>query len=153
VGAQGRAGSAAAGELSHARAHPNKCVTPGCPASFPRSKFAAIKANEDGWFCGRHDSDNPGWHCPEHVPAWVPAWRARQKALQHKVVGYFGAVNAVLSCDGCKESGEAVPGQAGEDAWPEAVKELRAQAFEHARRTGHQAHVTEVCKLTVTPDD
>jgi len=151
VGAQGRAGPAAAGELSHARAHPNKCVTPGCPASFPRSKFAAIKANEDGWFCGRHDSGHPGWHCPEHVPAWVAAWRARKAAQLHKVTGAVEHLGVVYACTaGCEET-----------TWPVIPEtdvkmlatEIRSLAFEHARKTGHQVSVTVAQRLTVTPDD
>lgn len=51
----------------------------GCTASFPGSKFAAIKAGADGWFFSRETDEA---YCPPHVPEWVAAWRARKAAAR-----------------------------------------------------------------------
>jgi hypothetical protein len=149
MAAGGRPGRAAPAGLSHARAHPSKCVAAGCPASFPGSRFDAVKASEAGWFCGKAGSDHPGWHCPEHVPGWVSAWRAKRAAQRHRVSGSAEHLGVVYA-SGCEET-----------TWPVApdtdakalATEIRARAFEHARQTGHQVSVTVSQRLTVTPDD
>lgn len=148
MGSQRRAGAA---ELSHAQAHPNKCTAAGCTASFPNSKFDAIKANEAGWFCGKEGSDNPGWHCPEHVPAWVTDWRLRKAAQRHKVTGTAEHLGVVYACaSGCEETTWPVSPETDAKA---LATEIRSRAFEHARETGHTVSVTVAQRLTVTPDD
>jgi hypothetical protein len=65
--------------MSRTSEHPVTCLEEGCPASFPGSKFDAIRAQEAGWFFPREHEGLRGW-CPAHVPSWVPAWRARKAA-------------------------------------------------------------------------
>jgi hypothetical protein len=65
-------------EISHARAYPVSCARKddlGCTASFPGSRWGAIKAGEEGWFSSRRENKV---YCPDHVPDWVPAWREKQ---------------------------------------------------------------------------
>lgn len=61
--------------MSYASGHPVHCARQGdgCEAQIPGSKWAAIKAGDEGWFFSRKDD---AAYCPEHVPDWVPAWRA-----------------------------------------------------------------------------
>lgn len=64
--------------MSYAQDHPVTCVRRedlGCPVSFPGSKFAAIKAQGEGWFFAKDGIA----YCPEHVPEWVAAWRERRR--------------------------------------------------------------------------
>lgn len=68
--------------MSYASEHPAHCARKddlGCTESVPGSKWAAIKASEDGWFFSREES---AAYCPAHNPPWVAAWRARQAALK-----------------------------------------------------------------------
>lgn len=64
---------------SYASEHPVTCLQDDCPASFPGSKQATIKAGREGWFFPKEHTGVKGW-CPEHVPEWVAAWRARKAA-------------------------------------------------------------------------
>jgi hypothetical protein len=112
----------------------------GCPASYPASKFAAIRAGEAGWFCSKAEECA---YCPDHVPDWVPAWRAAQAKKKFKVEGSLSARTAVLECAAGDLEGTAD----GEDE--ELVKALRARAFQHGRETGHTVSVTTSHVLTV----
>jgi hypothetical protein len=131
--------------VSWAAEHPVYCARredAGCQASHPRSRFDAIKATEQGWF---HSHAEGLAYCPGHVPEWVPAWREKQAARRFEVEGTFTRLSAVLQCHGCRLAETA----SGDD--PEAVKVLRAAAFEHGRRTGHRVTVTAAQELAVEP--
>lgn len=60
--------------MSRAQDSPVRCARAdeGCTASFPGSKWHAIRAGGQGWFFSREDD---AAYCPEHVPEWVAAWR------------------------------------------------------------------------------
>jgi hypothetical protein len=132
--------------VSHASEHSVYCARRadlGCTAEHPRNKFASIRAAEEGWFRSRAEELD---YCPEHVPDWVPAWRAKQAEKKFKVKGSYSRLPAVLSCGGCGLTEHEA------DESPEALKALRALAFDHGERTGHRASVTTVQQLTVEPE-
>jgi hypothetical protein len=129
--------------VSHASTHPVHCARRddlACTASFPGSKWAAVKAGSEGWFFSRAEDKA---YCPAHEPDWVPAWRARRG--QARVTTGFEREPALAVCRTCVWSEEAV---SIEDLDYQA---LRERAFGHAK-TGHLVTVTTRQVLTLTPE-
>jgi hypothetical protein len=130
--------------VSYAAEHPVACcrsIDLGCKQEHPGGKWGAIKANEAGWF---HDKAGVGF-CPEHVPGWVGPWRAKQAEKKFEVKGSYTRLPAVLACSGCDLA------EAEENESPEALKALKATAYNHGRVTGHAVSVTTGQLFTVEP--
>lgn len=115
----------------------------GCTASYQDNKFASIRAHDAGWFRSYQEEKS---YCPDHLPEWVPGWRAAQAAKKFEVEGAFSVTPTVLHCTGCDDLDEE---EAGRD--PDAVRELRARGFEHAKETGHTVTVSSSDILTIEP--
>jgi len=127
--------------VSRAVQSPVRCARThlGCTASFPGSKFGAIRAGDAGWFFSRQEH---AAYCPDHTPDWVPAWRARQGAV--KVIRTFEKMPAVAVCEGCAWTRTA--GLEDED-----LAELRELAFGHAKAEVHRVTVRTTQVLTLSP--
>jgi hypothetical protein len=108
----------------------------GCQASHPGSKWASIRAGQEGWFTSRA---NDLAYCPDHVPEWATRWRARRD----KVASSFEKLPMTA---GCAEGDydETVP-----DDDPGALAALRGRAGDHVVQTGHQVTVTTTQRLTL----
>ena len=129
--------------MSYASEHPVFCAhrAQGCTASHPGSRFDAMKADREGWF---HSKAEETAYCPAHIPDWVPAWRARQAAWKFEVDGTFTRLPAALQCQGCSFADTVEDPDSDEQ-----VKDLRAQGFEHARKTGHTVSVGSAQVLVI----
>jgi hypothetical protein len=133
--------------VSYRVEHPVYCARRedlGCKAEHPRSKWDSMKADREGWF---HSKAEGLAHCPAHLPDWVPAWREKQARNRYAVKSTFTRLPSVLKCAGCEMGW---PEESGD---PEALKALRAAAFQHARETGHAVTVTTTQELSIEPSD
>jgi hypothetical protein len=74
--------------MSHATEHPVRCAHPECGASHPSSRWAEIRAHDEGWFTKKDGTA----YCPKHVPEWVTKWRAKQAGPVNEI-----AVNIIIS--------------------------------------------------------
>lgn len=129
--------------MSYASEHPVYCVrkAQGCTASHPGSRFDAMKADREGWF---HSREEEAAYCPAHVPDWVGPWRARKAARKFEVADTYFKLPATLQCQGCLNLIDTV-----EDRDDDAMKDLRARGFAHARETGHTVSIGSAQVLVI----
>ena len=132
--------------MSHATENPVYCARKndlGCTASHPSGRWGNQNAANEGWFASRAEGVS---YCPAHLPDWVPAWREKQEKNKFEVQGTYDDRSAELVCLGCdlREPVLVNPGA-------EALKAMRARAFEHGRETGHVVTVAAEHVLTVEP--
>jgi hypothetical protein len=127
--------------VSFAADHPVSCCRAGlgCTASHPGGKWAAVKADADGWF---HSKAEDQAYCPDHIPDWVSAWRARQK-----VERTFEKLPSQTACAGCGFS-EVV-----EEDTSEALSAQRRRAADHVVGTRHVVTVSTFQRLTLEPGE
>ena len=133
--------------MSYASEHPVYCARRedlNCPASHPRSRWDAVRADRAGWF---HSNAEEQAYCPEHVPDWVPEWRAKQELKLRKVRKSVASLGAEVRCSG----GDLRRTEKSDDAEVEAG--LRDLVWQHARKTGHTVTFTTTRVMTVEPVD
>jgi hypothetical protein len=115
----------------------------GCTATYKDTRFDKIRATEAGWFFSKAEE---AAYCPAHKPDWVDDWRATQELkVSHPVESSYDAQPPVLACQAGDFS--VTPG----DSTDETYKAVRADAVDHARRTGHVVTVVTTRVFTVFP--